>query len=497
MFSKCQPHLLSLIALCLSAAAGLSVSSPSGAQQPPPTMSVSRVDELPLSLGLGYDPAYASVLNSPFAKSHDVRAPGQGAKIDGSMEIINSWQQLYQNLTFDAKASARWRFLNLNMSSKLAEERQISANSFVWMVRLNCDYGWWDLDDRSFTDEAAALKSRPADFARRYGTYLVTAEHRGALLTATFSIEGVSDSQRRDIAATLNVSGGHLFGASYTLDASFDQAMQSLQKRYSVKCTIRAYGGPGLNGSIGGIIVSGDWETTKNGIAAYVTLMSVDQARTIAYHLQHVRTFGVTAPLFDDSKEARLAAAYENYKSAETYRDKLKDIVDNATEKYNWVLPSDLIACRRMLPVYENYLVTITRAGRELAAGKDVVVSALPALLSPIPAANLWIDPFFWKPTDWVHFNVRVGRVDGSKVYVYVCREANGHLEQIADNWYPWSVNDPRMLQWIKYDPIAGTLAWTGRIRDVGATFPTNIYYILFDEHMNELSRYRLSDAAL
>jgi hypothetical protein len=282
-------------------------------------------------LGQGFDRDNIFEGKQTIVTSTGIDRDQAGASIKFELSEIRSVQELTKILNLNVSANAKYSFFKGSGQIDLHNEYTYDADSLVYVVKMEADYGRFFLRNPSLPDKAKKLPL--ADFIDRYGTHYIDSEKRGAFVSLVFSIHNTSSFSRSELQTLARAAFSGL-NTKVNLSVAHQQAMEELAKRSSIDLKISTFGGPDLPELAPLLTSYDDFTTLKEHLQQFVKSMKVDLARPTEFESKSYKTLGLGVPPIPDQNEAVLIDLHNIYYDLQFKKKRLEEIVNEAGSKY-------------------------------------------------------------------------------------------------------------------------------------------------------------------
>jgi len=212
--------------------------------------------------------------------------------------------------------------------------------------------------DAHLSDDAAKLLADGPRFAKVCGTHYVSTERRGSSVSAVVSISGLSASEKQDISAEMNASGG--WGPlSASAAAKFQQQLSKATQSGRTKIQVVATGGNGFAelGTVVARLSAGEnsLPAIANELGEYMKQFNAENSARIGFHVRSMEDFGwdpKAVDLWSDVKNRRLLALTDEYRQISDLIESARGIAAGVDSRTKIVTEEQ----RRQIPVVINNL---------------------------------------------------------------------------------------------------------------------------------------------
>jgi hypothetical protein len=255
-----------------------------------------------LALGRGFDPVDPQREYQPCI-AFQGESWVDGAIVDSrvAIEEIETRNELYRTIGFDASASARNQFINARSTFSRSTSQSFLDDSFTFVVSANIDFGRFQMNNPRLVSEMQALVSqgRSADFLARCGSMYVSSVRKGLRYSLIYTVDNLSRSEVEDLRATFSATyAAGVVNAS--ADAAWRQALQGLSRRRRVRVEAVVSGGRSSSIELQACLVNGDLNAVSRVKGCLETLLrsvqnDLTQGTPTEYTIGSMTTFGVSA----------------------------------------------------------------------------------------------------------------------------------------------------------------------------------------------------------
>ncbi|MFF4833969.1 PASTA domain-containing protein [Streptomyces sp. NPDC001315] len=198
-------------------------------------------------IGMGFNSesglAVGTALDS-FTIAENPTAPG--AEVTSSISIINTHEELQENLGMSFEAQGRYGFFSASTKTKFSESTKFNSTSTFLVARCLVENSMRRGKNFKVTGEAKALldANRTDEFSRAFGDSFIRGLQTGGEFYAVIRITSVSTSKQSELAATLQAEANGLV-ASGSFKAAFTEANGSESTRSEFSATMYQKAGTG------------------------------------------------------------------------------------------------------------------------------------------------------------------------------------------------------------------------------------------------------------
>ena len=203
--------------------------------------------------GLNFDPRDPS-RRFPSCVEWDVEVQletGEKAKpitsgVQFSVGEVTSRRELYETLHKDVKVAGNYGLFRGGASASEDSSYNFEANSLVFVVKAEIDYGSWDLQGLRLNSRGLGLvQSGNLDaFIDTCGTEVIVTRRRGVMAAAVFSVTGMSEERKNKLSAAVSVgASGAGWGAD--VNATYEKFVREFAENSQIKIEVHGIGGSG------------------------------------------------------------------------------------------------------------------------------------------------------------------------------------------------------------------------------------------------------------
>lgn len=374
----------------------------------------------PMALGRGvsvHDPGAdykKCVIGIPEAQS-----PGGASDTKIDMLLVTNSSQLREALKLDLQVDASYLAFKGGVKFNYSYESLFNDHSMVVTVTASSEYPTIKLSaDAALSDSARALLKDGRAFAAACGTHYVSTERPGSSVSAIVSISGMSSSEKKDISAEMNASGG--WGPlSASAAAKFQQQLSRASQSGRARIQVVATGGEGFAqlGEVVSKLSAGEnsLPAITQALNQYMKQFNAANSGRIGFWVRSMRDFGwdsTAVDLWSDYKARRVLAITDRYRHTASMIDSAQGIVAGTdarspivTDAQKKQLPAVIVKLEKYLGDLGKVHATCTKATPDQAES----VCEIP----PMPAALSDAIPDLPPPPNG-YFNVAIVRANGS-----------------------------------------------------------------------------------
>jgi hypothetical protein len=198
-------------------------------------------------IGMGFNSesglAVGTALDS-FTIAENPTAPG--GEVTASISIVNTHEELQENLGMSFEAQGRYGFFSASAKTKFSESTKFNSTSTFLVASCLVENSMRRGKNFKVTAEAKALldSNRTDDFSRAFGDSFVRGLQTGGEFYAVIRITSISTSKQSELAATLQAEANGLV-ASGSFKAAFTEANTSESTRSEFTATMYQKAGTG------------------------------------------------------------------------------------------------------------------------------------------------------------------------------------------------------------------------------------------------------------
>ncbi|MEU0009374.1 hypothetical protein ABZ079_35395 [Streptomyces sp. NPDC006314] len=198
-------------------------------------------------IGMGFNSesglAVGSALEA-FTVAENPTSPG--AEVTASISIINTHDDLQENLGMSFEAQGRYGFFSASAKAKFSESTRFNSTSTFLVARCIVDNSLRRGKNFKVTEDAKALlkANRFDEFKRAFGDSFIRGLQTGGEFYAVIRITSVSTSKQSELAATLQAEANGLVGSG-KFKADFARANSSASTRSEFSATMYQKAGTG------------------------------------------------------------------------------------------------------------------------------------------------------------------------------------------------------------------------------------------------------------
>lgn len=228
-------------------------------------------------IGMGFNSESGLAVGTPldgFTIAENPAAPG--AEVTASISIVNTHEELQENLGMSFEAQGRYGFASASTKAKFSESTKFNSTSTFLVARCLVENVMRRGKDFKVTEPAQHLldSNRFDEFKRAFGDSFVRGLQTGGEFYAVIRITSVSASRQSELAVTLQGEVNGLVAAG-GFKAAYSAANQSESTRS--ECTATMYQKAGTGAQISPTVTVDDViqryrefpETAKANAAAY------------------------------------------------------------------------------------------------------------------------------------------------------------------------------------------------------------------------------------
>lgn len=307
-------------------------------------------------LGAGFDPSNLT-LAKPMVLNFTEQATSAGAEETSfGTSLVRNASQLKSALKVDLSIDASYLIFKGSASFSMDETATSSADSASIVLTASARYGRRVMKDPQLTPLAQRLldaKDHPG-FARQFGTHYVAIEHRGASVSAIFTISDLSSSTRSVLSASVEGGGGWgPLKASAKAAVSSELQRASQERRLDVR--VVATGGTGfseLDSLIRSLSSANILSDAEDALGKYVKTFTPETSAPIGFSIGEFASFGlrVDNDLYSEEKERCLLDLVTEYRQMDAVRQRIGSLLDGI-DPYAPFLSAEQ---RQQLPEYQR-----------------------------------------------------------------------------------------------------------------------------------------------
>jgi hypothetical protein len=325
---------------------------------------------------------------------------GTAANTVLDMTEVHSVQELQRDMKFDASINARYLFVSAGASVDLSSSFNSLNDSFTWVLSASVDYGRYRLVNPHLNPTAQTLydSGKLDDFKSQYGTGFIRTVHKGAFLSAIFTINKLTQQQQQTLSSQFGISAQAAKGSGSASVSSSNFFKTALQYG-AVNFHYFGTGGPGLSQLSGIIKRVDDFEAVTKILSDYAAgIDSVDKAVPIDYEAVPYSILGLKGldpiPSVVDQQYAELMF---NYFTAQGRLLRLDDLVGNASTSYSFIDPGRMGYYNQARDEHKAYVKALTNCATKLK-NKEVLdsIPSVPNLLLGWPAPSATASHTLW-----------------------------------------------------------------------------------------------------
>jgi len=288
----------------------------------------------PIYLGSGLNPIHPDQAFRNCLESDGIRkVSGSGAmNTYFSVNLIKSRKELFEQLQISASLSARSAFWSGSASANYFSEHRFHSDSLTWIIKGTTDYGSFALDNPRLKSFAQQLldSNKHEQFAKTCGLEFINQERRAVLIAAVFSMENVSQEQKKQLEVQFQASYNAPF-LNADLKAKYANFFQDAARTSRISMTIYAVGGSGITTLAPLVSKLDNLDNIQLIIQSYMAGMTEQQAVPLEYFTGSMTAFGWhgQTPIEAFRRERILGELFHRYTNAENTYRRIESIIDN------------------------------------------------------------------------------------------------------------------------------------------------------------------------
>jgi len=323
---------------------------------------------LAMSLGAGIDPEHPDL---PFHRCVDndgVRKVNQSGAITTkfNVNLVSSRHDLFNQMEISSSLSAQRTFWSASADASYFSEHRFHSDSLVWVIKGFSDYGLFEvINPRLAAFAQKFLDEREYDqFAQTCGKEFVYAERREGLIAAVFSIDNISQEQKKSFETQLQVMGkASIFSAE--LKAKYASFVQEASRTSRITVSVHAIGGEGISRLSGLVSKTDDLERIKSVMESYMAGLNDGNAAPVEYFANSMMNFGWRGQNIVDVKrrDKVMGQLFHRYTDAENDFKRLESIIDSqGIVSYQSLSDEAFEEYRSQYNAHADYLNTLLEA---------------------------------------------------------------------------------------------------------------------------------------
>lgn len=342
---------------------------------------------LSLRLGAGVNPSDPTD-SFPYCFDFKTRLiPGSAGSSLFRTSLIKTRKDFLRELNVSASASAKYAFFTGAASGSLDEKYSFSSDSLTWIVYFQTDLGKSEVYDETLKPFANHLLTSKhfTQFATRCGQELITQESREASVSAIFSINNISQEQRKNLEGKFS---GEANTSVFSVEAStsFRNFVQEAAKTSRINVDVVTVGGTGAADLASLFTDYSDLAAISNILRAYTGKLSFNNSKATSYRSTKMTRYGWAGNVVDFSiADIALSDYYISFRDIDIVKRKAYDFQSMASQGHLVLTAEQAESLRKAYSDSDALLVKIVQAAKACREDEKKCISAV-AFAVPIVA---------------------------------------------------------------------------------------------------------------
>lgn len=342
---------------------------------------------LSLRLGAGVNPSDPTD-GFPYCFDFKTRLiPGSAGSSLFRTSLIKTRKDFLRELNVSASAAGKYAFFSGAASGSLDEKYSFSSDSLTWVVYFQTDLGKSEVYDESLKPFASQLIASKnfAQFATRCGQELITQERREASVSAIFSINSISQEQRKTLEGKFS---GEANTAVFSAEAStsFRNFVEEAAKTSRITVDVVTIGGSGAADLAALFTDYSDLAAISKILRNYTAKLTFDNSKATSYQSTKMTRYGWGGNVVDFSiSDIALSDYYISFRDIDIVKRKAYDLLNMATQGQIVLTTNQLNSLKNAYSESDALIARIVQTARACRDDEKKCVSAV-AFSSPTVA---------------------------------------------------------------------------------------------------------------
>lgn len=339
-----------------------------------------------LRLGAGVNPSDPT---DSFPYCFDFKSrpvPGTAGASLFRTSLVKTRKDFLKELNVSASAAGKYAFFSGAASGSLDEKYSFQSDSLTWIVYFQTDLGRAEIYDEVLKPFAKQLidSKNFTQFSTRCGQELITQEKREASVSAIFTINNISQEQRKTIESKFS---GEANASAFSVEAnvSFRNFVEEAAKTSRITVDIATIGGNGAADLAPLFTDYSDLAAISGILRSYATKLNFDNSKATSYQSTKMTRYGWNGNVVDFSiSDLALSDYYIIYRDIDIVKRKAYDLLNRATQNQIFLEGGQIESLKKAYGDSDALIGKIIQTARACRDNETKCVSAASFSLPPV-----------------------------------------------------------------------------------------------------------------